>query len=88
MCCGMPASGTTFAVDDYMFLILRNLKDIGTLTRSVKDIHDALGFAARGLLKPVCQEFGSHRLPETVGLLRRGELACRCVVDFNAYRQG
>ena len=88
MCVGMPASGTTFAVDDPMLLIWRNLKVIGTFTGSLKATHNALGVAARGLLKPVCQKFGADRLPEAVGLLRRGELACRCVVDFNAYRQG
>ena len=84
MCVGMPASGTAFAGDDPMFLILRNLKVIGTLTGSLKDTHDALGFASRGLLKPAYQTFGLDRLPEAVDLLRRGKVAGRCVVDFNA----
>ncbi|KAF4964223.1 hypothetical protein FSARC_7857 [Fusarium sarcochroum] len=84
MCVGMPASGTAFAGDDPMFLILRNLKVIGTLTGSLKDTHDALGFAARGLLKPVYQTFSIDRLPEAVDLLRQGKVAGRCVVDFNA----
>lgn len=84
MCVGMPASGTAFAGDDPMFLILRSLRVIGTLTGSLKDTHDALEFAARGLLKPVYQKFGIDRLPEAVDLLRRGEIAGRCVVDFNA----
>ncbi|KAM0552663.1 hypothetical protein ACHAPJ_007760 [Fusarium lateritium] len=84
MCVGMPASGTAFAGDDPMFLILRNLKVIGTLTGSLKDTHDALGFAARGLLKPVYQTFGVDELPQAVDLLRRGKVAGRCVVDFNA----
>lgn len=83
MCVGMPASGTAVAGDDPMFLILRNLKVMGTLTGSLKDTHDALGFAARGLLKPVYQKFSIDLLPDAVDLLRRGEIAGRCVIDFN-----
>ncbi|RSL85852.1 hypothetical protein BHE90_002264 [Fusarium euwallaceae] len=48
MCIGMPASGTAIAGDDPIFMILRNLKVIGTLTGSMKDTADALDFAARG----------------------------------------
>ncbi|RTE72898.1 hypothetical protein BHE90_012677 [Fusarium euwallaceae] len=84
MCVGMPPSGTAFAGDDPMFLMLRNLKVIGTLTGSMKDTDDALEFAARGLLKPVYQIFGIDRLPEAVDLLRHGKVAGRCVIDFNA----
>ncbi|KAL6357638.1 hypothetical protein LRP88_07811 [Fusarium phalaenopsidis] len=84
MCVGMPPSGTAFAGDDPMFLMLRNLKIIGTLTGSMKDTEDALEFAARGLLKPVYELFGIERLPEAVDLLRHGKVAGRCVIDFNA----
>lgn len=84
MCVGMPPSGTAFAGDDPMFLMLRNLKVIGTLTGSMKDTEDALDFAARGLLKPVYELFGIDRLPEAVDLLRQGKVAGRCVIDFNA----
>ncbi|KAF5008859.1 hypothetical protein FDECE_4883 [Fusarium decemcellulare] len=84
MCVGMPPSGTAIAGDDPMFLILRNLKVVGTLTGSLKDTDDALAFAARGLLKPVYETFSIGRLPEAVELLRQGKVAGRCVIDFNA----
>ncbi|KAL2684906.1 hypothetical protein Neosp_005999 [[Neocosmospora] mangrovei] len=84
MCVGMPPSGTAFAGNDPMFLMLRNLKVIGTLTGSMKDTEDALEYAARGLLKPVYELFGIDRLPEAVDLLRQGRVAGRCVIDFNA----
>ncbi|CAG9982242.1 unnamed protein product [Clonostachys byssicola] len=84
MCVGMPATGTAFAGDDPMFLILRNIKVIGTLTGTMKDTNDALAFAARGLLKPAYEVFGIDRLPEAVELLRAGQVSGRCVIDFNA----
>ena len=83
MCVGMPATGTAVAGDDPMFLILRNIKIIGTLTGTMKDTDDALSFAARGLLKPVYEKFGIDQLPEAVDLLRKGKIAGRCVIDFN-----
>jgi alcohol dehydrogenase, propanol-preferring len=84
MCVGMPASGTAVAGDDPMFLILRNLKVIGTLTGSLKDTDDALSFAARGLLRPIYETFSISRLPEAIDLLMQGKVAGRCVIDFNA----
>ncbi|ETS82447.1 hypothetical protein PFICI_04323 [Pestalotiopsis fici W106-1] len=84
MCVGMPASGTAIAGDDPMILILNNIKIIGTLTGSLKDTHEALEFAARGLLKPVYQVFSLADLPEVVSSLRLGNVTGRCVIDFNA----
>lgn len=84
MCVGMPASGTAFAGDDPMFLILRNIKIIGTLTGTLKDTDDALAFAARGLLKPVYECYSINQLPEAVERLRSGKVAGRCVINFNA----
>ncbi|GAB1197637.1 hypothetical protein APSETT444_006936 [Aspergillus pseudonomiae] len=53
VCVGMPAAGTAFAGDDPMYLILNNLKVVGSLTGSRQDTAGALSLAARGLLKPM-----------------------------------
>lgn len=84
MCVGMPPSGSAFAGDDPMFLILRNLKVIGTLTGSLRDTKEVLEFAARGLLRPVYETYSISQLPDAVAKLRAGQVRGRCVVDFNA----
>lgn len=84
MCVGMPPTGTAFAGDDPMFLILRNIKVIGTLTGSLRDTKEALSFAARGLLKPIYEAFSIDQLPEAVAKLRAGNVRGRCVIDFNS----
>jgi alcohol dehydrogenase, propanol-preferring len=83
MCIGMPPAGTTLVGDDPMFIMLRNIKIIGTLTGSLQDTSDALSFAVRGLLKPEYECFGIDELPEAVAKLASGRLNGRCVVDFN-----
>lgn len=83
MCVGMPPSGTAFAGDDPISLILRNIKIIGTLTGASKDTDDALTFAARGLLKPVDERCSVDQLPEAVERLRSGKVTGCCVIDFN-----
>jgi propanol-preferring alcohol dehydrogenase len=84
MCVGMPPLGTTIAGDDPMYLILRNLKVVGTLTGSLRDTSDALAFAARGLLNPIYERVPIDRLPEAVSRLRAGNVQGRLVVDFNS----
>jgi len=83
VCVGMPASGMVVAGDDPMFLILNNLKVVGSLTGSRKDTADALSMAARGLLKPMYESFSIQRLPHAVDRLKRGKVRGRCVLDFN-----
>ncbi|KAE8379068.1 chaperonin 10-like protein [Aspergillus bertholletiae] len=82
VCVGMPTSGTAFAGDDPMYLILNNLKVVGSLTGSRQDTAGALSLAARGLLKPMYESFGIQELPEAVSRLRQGKVRGRCVVDF------
>ena len=38
----------------------------------------------QGLLKPIYEVYSIDRLPEAVEKLRKGQVAGRCVVDFNA----
>ncbi|KNG80698.1 hypothetical protein ANOM_010193 [Aspergillus nomiae NRRL 13137] len=83
VCVGMPASGTAFAGDDPMYLILNNLKVVGSLTGSRQDTAGALSLAARGLLKPMYESFSLQELPNAVSQLRQGKVRGRCVVDFN-----
>ncbi|GKZ19139.1 hypothetical protein AbraIFM66951_004499 [Aspergillus brasiliensis] len=84
VCVGIPASGTAVAGDDPMYIILKNLKIVGSLTGSRQDTLGALSLAARGLLKPVYELFSIDQLPDAVDRLRQGHVKGRCVVDFNA----
>ncbi|KAE8419832.1 chaperonin 10-like protein [Aspergillus pseudocaelatus] len=83
VCVGMPASGNAFAGEDPMYIILKNLKIVGSLTGSRQDTLGALSLAARGLLKPVYEMFSIEQLPDAVGRLRQGKVKGRCVVNFN-----
>lgn len=83
MCVGMPSLGTAVAGDDPMYLILRNLKVIGTLTGSRQDTAEALDLAARGLLTPIYEVFSISELPKALITLSQGKVNGRCVVDFN-----
>ncbi|PYH89645.1 hypothetical protein BO71DRAFT_453286 [Aspergillus ellipticus CBS 707.79] len=82
MCIGLPSLGTAIAGDDPTFLVLRNLKIIGTLTRSRQDTAEALALAARGLLKPIYETFSIDELSIALDKLRQGKVNGRCVVDF------
>jgi propanol-preferring alcohol dehydrogenase len=57
---------------------------MGTKVGSLLDTTRALEFAARGLLKPICEVFPLAKMPDAVEKLRSGKVAGRLVVDFNA----
>lgn len=78
-----PANTIVLGTDP-SFFCLKNLTVKGTLVGNMKDTARALDFAKRGLLKPIYTVFPIDRLPEAVEKLRRGEIAGRAVVDFNA----
>lgn len=82
VCIGMPASGTAFAGDDPMYLILNNLKVVGSLTGSRQDTAGALSLAARGLLVPFYERLDLEHLPEAIQKLRQGRVKGRCAVGF------
>lgn len=82
ICVGMPASGTAFAGDDPMYLILNNLRVVGSLTGSREDTAGALSMAARGLLVPIYERIDLQDLPEAIEKLRQGKIKGRCVVGF------
>ena len=63
---------------------MKNFTISGTLVGNMKDTARALDFAKRGLLKPIHTVFPIDKLPEAVEKLRKGEIAGRAVIDFNA----
>lgn len=83
VCVGMPSSGTAFAGDDPMYLILNNLRIVGSLTGSRQDTAGALSMAARGLLVPIYERINIEHLPEAVDKLKKGKVKGRCVVEFS-----
>ena len=84
MCIGLPSIGTVNLGVDPGVLVFRNLTIAGSLVGSMNDTAAALDFARRGLLKQICEVVPLKDLPEAVQRLRRGEVAGRLVVDFNA----
>ena len=84
MCIGLPSAGTVTLGADPTFFVLRNLTLKGTLVGSMKDAHITLDYAKRGLLKQICEVVPLAQMPEAVQRLKRGEVAGRIVVDFNA----
>ena len=83
MCIGLPARGSVVLGEDPNHLIFRNLTLTGTLIGSMHDTDQALQFAKRGLLKGIWTAYPLQKMPEAVAKLKRGEVAGRCVVDFN-----
>ena len=69
---------------DPSFFVFKNFTMSGTLVGNMQDTARALDFARRGLLKPIYTVYPIDKLPEAVEKLRRGEIAGRAVVDFNA----
>ncbi|KAF2736209.1 alcohol dehydrogenase 1 [Polyplosphaeria fusca] len=83
MCIGLPPKGTMHIDVDPNRMCFKRQGVQGTLVSSMKDVDETLGFAARGLLKPICEVVGLGKFDEAVQRLRRGEVAGRVVVDFN-----
>ncbi|OCK85839.1 GroES-like protein [Lepidopterella palustris CBS 459.81] len=83
MCIGLPAAGTATIGCDPSIFCYKNLTVKGTLVGSMRDTAKALEFAQRGMLQQVAEVFPIDRLPEAVEKLKSGQVAGRCVVDFN-----
>ncbi|KAL1959446.1 hypothetical protein VTO42DRAFT_1891 [Malbranchea cinnamomea] len=83
LCIGLPPSGSTMLGAEPAAFIFKNMAITGTLVGSMLDTERALDFAKRGLLKPIYEKWPIDKLPEAVEKLRRGEVAGRCIVDFN-----
>jgi alcohol dehydrogenase, propanol-preferring len=84
MCIGIPPAGSTTLGADPMWFIGKNRKISGTLVGTMEDTRKALDFAARGQLVQISEVLPIDRLPEAVDRLRKGLVAGRMVVDFNA----
>jgi len=84
MCIGLPSAGTVTLGTDPAVFAFRNLTVKGTLVGSMKDTHIALDYARRGLLKQICEVVPLKEMPAAVERLRKGQVAGRIVVDFNA----
>jgi D-arabinose 1-dehydrogenase-like Zn-dependent alcohol dehydrogenase len=83
MCIGLPPAGSMVLGADPCQYVFQNLNIKGTLVGSQKDTEAALGFASKGLLRPICKVYPISRLPEAVEKLRNGQVAGRLVIDFN-----
>jgi propanol-preferring alcohol dehydrogenase len=84
MCIGLPSLGSTKLELDPSWCIGRNRKVSGTLVGTMQDVGIALDYARRGLLKNIAEVYPIDKLPDAVEKLRKGLVAGRMVVDFNA----
>jgi hypothetical protein len=69
---------------DPSWCIGRNRKVSGTLVGTMEDVRIALDYARRGLLRNIAEVYPVDKLPDAVEKLRKGLVAGRMVVDFNA----
>jgi propanol-preferring alcohol dehydrogenase len=84
MCIGLPPVGTGQITEDPNWFIVKGRRIEGTLVGTMEDTDRALKYAKRGLLKQICEVYPIDKLPEAVDKLRKGQVAGRMVVDFNA----
>ncbi|KAI5306604.1 hypothetical protein KEM56_000117 [Ascosphaera pollenicola] len=84
LCIGLPSSGTVIAGADPNEIVFRRLTIKGSFVGSMRSTEKCLQLAQRGLVKPIYEVFPIKSLPEAVDKLRNGQVAGRCVVDFNA----
>lgn len=84
MCIGLPPPGSALMEADPLYLSLKNVTVKGTLVASMKDVSVVLDYAARGVLKQICEVWPISKLPEAVEKLRRSAVPGRIVVDFNS----
>ncbi|KGO47903.1 Polyketide synthase, enoylreductase [Penicillium expansum] len=85
MCIGLPAasSGHIMNVNPTM-MILKNLSIKGTLVGTMEDTDAVLQLVQRGLVREVCEVLPFEKFPEAVDRLRRGEVAGKLVIDYEA----
>lgn len=85
MCIGLPPAGSDHIMHVHpTIMILKNLSIKGTLVGTMEDTDAVLQLVERGLLREVCEVLPFEKLPEGVERLRRGEVAGKIVIDYNA----
>ncbi|KAF1808600.1 putative alcohol dehydrogenase [Eremomyces bilateralis CBS 781.70] len=84
MCIGIPPAPAADLGANPLKYILQGLTIKGTVIGGMEDTHQALLFAQRGLLQQICEVLPISRMPEGVEKLRKGQVAGRIVIDFNA----
>ncbi|KAI9737148.1 MAG: hypothetical protein M1834_000741 [Cirrosporium novae-zelandiae] len=83
MCIGLePAGSVTMGAPPSTF-VFRELRIAGTVVGSMYDTDQALQYAKRGVIKPICTVYPIDKIGEAVERLRNGKVAGRIVVDFN-----
>lgn len=85
MCIGLPAASSGQGMNvDPTIMILKNLSIKGTLVGTMKDTEAVLQLIQRGLVREVCEVLPFERFPEAVNRLRKGQVAGKLVIDYEA----
>jgi len=80
---GMPAAGTALLGCEPMIIIAQRLTLKGQLVASLQDTSEALGFAARGLVKPHVTTYPFEEFPSAFKLLAESKVTGRAVVVYD-----
>ncbi|KZZ98180.1 Alcohol dehydrogenase superfamily, zinc-type [Ascosphaera apis ARSEF 7405] len=84
ICVGLPPAGTVVVGADPNEIVLRRIAIKGSFVGSMLSTERCLELVQRGLVKPNYEVFPVKSLPDAVNKLKNGQVAGRCVVDFNA----
>jgi len=84
VCVGIPKDPTIMAGRPPVLLIAKRLNVVGSFIRTLKDVDEALDFAARGLVRPVLTHGSLHDLNDLCAKMHDGNLAGRAVIKISA----
>ena len=83
VCVGIPKDPTTMAGPPVL-LIAKRLNVVGSFIGTLKDVDEALDFAARGLVRPVLTHGSLLDLNDLCAKMHEGSLAGRAVIKISA----
>ncbi|KAJ5959574.1 Polyketide synthase enoylreductase [Penicillium vulpinum] len=85
MCIGLPSAGSGHNINiNPTIMILKSLTIKGTLVGTMEDTEAVLKLVERGLVREVCEVLPFEKFPEAVDRLRKGQVAGKLVIDYDA----
>ena len=79
---GIPTDPTVMAGAPPVLLAMKQLRIVGTVTGTLRDVDEALDFTARGLVHPVLTHGTLHDLNDILAKMAEGKLAGRAVLKI------
>lgn len=85
VCVGLPGDADIRAGPHPAYLVRNNLKIVGSMCGSLKEVEEALDFGVRGLVKPVLTIGGMKDMDRLMDDMAEGKVAGRVVIKVAAY---